>query len=115
MNDIIFYGLHLIIAIVGFLFGRYVFPKLKTISNNVGIDTDNEFIKALSTWVYNFVVDAKNSYKESTGVQKYSWVKEQVDELLDKWGVHLTNAQISSLIEAAYDKMISNTYTENTK
>ena len=108
MEDIIFYSIGLIISVVTFVFGRYVFPKLKTAT----LDSDNEFIKAISTWVYDFVVDAKNTLGDSVeGSDKKEWVSEKIENLLDSWGVNLSSEQISALIEAAYDKMKLETAT----
>lgn len=102
MDDIYYALIQLIIAIVAFLLGKYVFPNLKKIT-----DSNNEFIAALSTWVYNFVIDAKNTFDNDVeGEEKREWVYGHVSELLDKWGVVLTSEQIYALIESAYDKML---------
>ena len=101
MDDIIFAVIQLVIAIIAFLIGKYIFPNLKKLT-----DSNNEFVAALSTWVFNFVVDAKNSLKDAEGEEKREWVYAQVSELLDKWGVVLSSEQIYALIESAYDKML---------
>lgn len=102
MEDIIFYGIGLIVSVLTFVVGRYVFPKLKSMT----IDSDNEFIKAISTWVYDYVVDAKNTLGDQTpGSNKKEWVVERLGNLLDSWGVELSDEQISALIEAAYEQM----------
>ena len=102
MDSIIYYAVGLIVSILTFVFGRYVFPKLKSVT----IDSDNEFIKAISTWAYDYVVDAKNTFPNDTpGYDKKAWVSERLSDLLDGWGVDLSEEQISALIEAAYDQM----------
>lgn len=98
MNDIIFYAIELVIAIVAFLLGKYVFPTVKdTIlgSNFAG----------LAIWVYKFVVSAKNQFGDNNGEKKLEYVTEQVKKMCKKYKIDLTDEQIRALIEDAYTEM----------
>jgi uncharacterized protein YpuA (DUF1002 family) len=95
MENIIYYAISLAVAIVGWVFGRYVFPK-------INIDTNK--LQAISDWVYKFVVSAKNQFEgKYTGEQKLAYVTEQVKVLCNKYKITLTDEQIRALIEDAYD------------
>lgn len=95
MDNIIFYAIELGIAIVVFLIGKYIFPALK----------NNEKIANITSWVYKFVISAKNQFKDYTGEQKLEYVTEQVKVLCEKYKITLTDEQIRALIEDAYDMM----------
>jgi hypothetical protein len=95
LDNIIFYAIELVIAIVVFLIGRYVFPALK----------NNETIASITSWAYKFVVSAKNQFENYTGEQKLEYVTEQVNALCEKYKIELTDEQVRALIEDAYDMM----------
>ena len=97
MNDIIYYAIGLVLSAIGFVLGKYVFPKIKI---------DSKIIETISSWVYKFVVSAKNQFEgKYTGEQKLAYVTEQVKALCAKYKVQLTDEQIRALIEDAYDLM----------
>lgn len=99
MDNIIYYGIMLVIAVVTFLLGKYVFPKVKL---------DSTALTTLTDWVYKFVVSAKNQFEDGQGKEKLAYVTEQVKVLCDKYKINLTEEQIRALIEDAYDLMITN-------
>lgn len=99
MDNIIYYGIMLVIAVVTFLLGKYVFPKIKLDSNT---------FSTLTSWVYKFVVSAKNQFEDGQGKEKLAYVTEQVKVLCEKYNIDLTDEQIRALIEDAYDLMITN-------
>lgn len=97
MENILYYAIGLVVAVVGWLLGRYVFPK-------INIDADKVYM--ISNWVYKFVVSAKNQFEgKYTGEQKLEYVTEQVKALCDKYKITLSDEQIRALIEDAYDIM----------
>lgn len=101
MNDIIYYAIELLIAIFALLIGRYVCPKVKDVvlgSNFSGI----------VTWVYKFVVSAKNQFGDNNGEKKLEYVTAQVKKLCEKYKIDLTDEQIRALIEDAYTQMKNN-------
>lgn len=101
MNNIIFYAIELVIAIIAFLVGKYVFPTVKD-----AISGSN--IVGLATWVYKFVVSAKNQFGDNNGEKKLEYVTEQVKKLCEKYKIDLTDEQIRALIEDAYTQMKQN-------
>lgn len=101
MNDIIYYAISLIIAVVTFLLGKYVFPTVKQYFD--GLDLHN--VTGIASWVYKFVVSAKNQFDDNCGEQKLTYVTKQVKTLCDKYKIDLTDEQIRALIEDAYIEM----------
>lgn len=101
MNNIIYYAISLVIAVVTFLLGKYVFPAVKQYIGELDAGT----ITGIASWVYKFVVSAKNQFDDNCGEQKLQYVTEQVVALCDKYGVDLTDEQIRALIEDAYVSM----------
>lgn len=100
MSNIIYYAIGLVLSTIFFVLGKYVFPKIKI---------DVYKIEAISSWVYKFVVSAKNQFEgKYTGEQKLTYVTEQVKTLCDKYKIKLTDEQIRALIEEAYDLMKEN-------
>jgi uncharacterized protein YpuA (DUF1002 family) len=95
LDNIIFYAVGLVISIIAFLCGKYVFPSLK----------NNEIISDITSWVYKFVVSAKNQFGDNKGKEKLAYVTEQVNALCEKYKINLTDEQIRALIESAYDAM----------
>jgi hypothetical protein len=98
LDNIIFYAVGLAISVIAFLCGKYVFPAVK----------NNETISNITTWVYKFVVSAKNQFEDGCGEQKLQYVTEQVTALCEKYKVDLTDEQIRALIEDAYMLMKQN-------
>lgn len=97
MDRIIYYAVGLVIAIITFLLGKYVFP-------HININSDK--IATISAWVYKFVVSAKNQFDgKYTGEQKLEYVTTQIKTLCDKYKIELNDEQIRALIEDAYDMM----------
>ena len=104
MNDIIYYAISLVIAIVTFLLGKYVFPTVKQYVDSLDLNNAT----GMAYWVYKFVVSAKNQFNDNCGKQKLEYVTEQVKALCDKYEIDLTEAQIRALIEDAYTEMKKN-------
>jgi hypothetical protein len=98
LDNIIFYAVGLAISIIAFLCGKYVFPAIK----------NNETISDITTWVYKFVVSAKNQFEDGCGKQKLDYVTEQVSALCERNNISLTSEQIRALIEDAYILMKQN-------
>ena len=99
MENILYYAIGLVVAIVGCLLGRYVFPKINIDANKV---------QTISSWVYKFVVCAKNQFEgKYSGEQKLDYVTQQVKSLCDKYKITLSDEQIRALIEDAYETMKS--------
>nr|DAT84923.1 MAG TPA: holin [Caudoviricetes sp.] len=98
MTDIIYYAIGLVIAIVTFLLGKYVFPTMK----------NSEEFTNITNWVYKFVISAKNQFINGTGEEKREYVTKQIKTLCEKYKIDLTDDQIRALIEEAYDLMKAN-------
>jgi hypothetical protein len=95
LNEIIYVAIELIILIAGFLLGKFVVPKI----------LNNKTIVTLSTWVYKFVISAKNQFEDGQGELKREYVTKAVQDLCKKININLTDEQIRALIEDAYTSM----------
>jgi hypothetical protein len=104
MDKIIVYAIQLGIAIISFLLGKYIFPTVKQYFNE--LNSDN--VSTVASWVYKFVISAKNQFNDGCGEQKLEYVTEQVSALCERNNINLTNEQIRALIEDAYTLMKQN-------
>lgn len=95
MADIVYYAIGLVIAIVTFLLGKYVFPAIKK----------SDKMSDIVSWVYKFVISAKNQFGDDKGETKREYVTKQIKILCEKYKIELTDEQIRALIEDAYDMM----------
>ena len=101
MDKIIFCAIQLVIAIVAFLLGKYVFPTVKQYFSELNSDD----VSTVASWVYKFVISAKNQFDDGCGQQKREYVTEQVCALCERNNINLTEEQIRALIEDAYVSM----------
>ena len=97
MNDIILLAVQLGIAIVAFVAGKYVFPKVpKTVTDKLNM---------LSQWAAQFVVWAKEFMKKQTGEEKMAAVVEKLKEIADEAGLDVTEDQLKAIAQSAYNAM----------
>lgn len=104
MDKIIIYAIELVVAIIAFLFGRYVFPTVKQYFSEL----NNDNVSTIASWAYKFVVSAKNQFEDGCGEEKLAYVTEQVSALCERNNIALTSEQIRALIEDAYVLMKQN-------
>ena len=98
MADIIYYAIGLIMAILSFVLGKYVFPTIK----------NSDKLSDIVNWTYKFVISAKNQFKDGQGLEKREYVTQQIKTLCKKYKIELTDEQIRALIEDAYTLMKDN-------
>lgn len=97
MNDIILLAVQLGIAVVAFVAGKYVFPKVpKTVTDKLNM---------LSQWAAQFVVWAKEFMKKQTGEEKMAAVVEKLKEIVDEAGLDVTEDQLKAIAQSAYNAM----------
>lgn len=97
MNDIILLAVQLGIAVVAFVAGKYVFPKVpKTVTDKLNM---------LSQWAAQFVVWAKEFMKKQTGEEKMAAVVEKLKEIADEAGLDVTEDQLKAIAQSAYNAM----------
>lgn len=95
-TEMIFLILQAIVVIISYLVGKYIVPKL---SNN-----ELEVFNLVKNWVEQFVNEAAN-FTNYSGEEKKKYVSEQIVKLLNEKGIYMTEAQISALIETAYNTL----------
>lgn len=97
MNDIVLLAVQLGIAVVAFVAGKYVFPKVpKTVTDKLNM---------LSQWAAQFVVWAKEFMKKQTGEEKMAAVVEKLKEIADEAGLDVTEDQLKAIAQSAYNAM----------
>lgn len=97
MNDITLLAVQLGIAVVAFVAGKYVFPKVpKTVTDKLNM---------LSQWAAQFVVWAKEFMKKQTGEEKMAAVVEKLKEIADEAGLDVTEDQLKAIAQSAYNAM----------
>lgn len=97
MNDIVLLAVQLGIAVVAFVAGKYVFPKVpKTVTDKLNM---------LSQWAAQFVVWAKEFMKKQTGEEKMAAVVEKLKEIADEAGLDVTENQLKAIAQSAYNAM----------
>ena len=97
MNDITLLAVQVGIAVVAFVAGKYVFPKVpKTVTDKLNM---------LSQWAAQFVVWAKEFMKKQTGEEKMAAVVEKLKEIADEAGLDVTEDQLKAIAQSAYNAM----------
>lgn len=97
MNDIIFASINLAIAVVSFVIGKYVFPKIpKTVTDK---------LIELGQMAEKFVIWAREFMKSSTGAEKMEKVVEMLKEVAEEAGLKVTDEQLQAIVQAAYEAM----------
>lgn len=95
MDNIIYYGVMLMVSLIAFLVGKYVFPKVP-----------KEALTFLGEWAGKFVLWAKEFMDGKTGAEKMATVVAHLKEIADKQGIDVTEAQLQALTQAAYDSFV---------
>jgi LL-H family phage holin len=98
MNDILFYIIQLIIAVVVLLATKYAIPYLK---EKIG----TEQLLVAEKWAKYAVLTAQQTLTASTGTEKKTYVTDFLKELLTAKNISLTDEQLNILIESAVKAM----------
>lgn len=95
MDKIIYYGVLLIVSVIAFVVGKYIFPKIP-----------KEALYVLSEWAGKFVIWAKEFMDGETGEAKMQAVVSQLKEIADDRGIPVTEEQLQALTQAAYESFV---------
>jgi LL-H family phage holin len=98
MNDILFYIIQLIVAVIVLLATKYAIPYLK---EKIG----TEQLLVAEKWVKYAVLTAQQTLTSSTGAEKKAYVTDFLKELLTAKNISLTDEQLNILIESAVKAM----------
>lgn len=96
MEQIIVLIIQLIVVVAGYLIGKYVVPAY-------GADIMKE-LQFMSTLASNFVHYAAQ-YLNASGSDKMDYVCEELRKIAAEAGIVMTDEQIKSIIQKAYDAM----------
>lgn len=102
-NKIAFLLLELVVAIVAFLFGKYVVPK----ASGLKIDTAFANLYNLENWASKFVRWAKEFMSEKSGTAKMNKVTEMLKEVAAEAGIEVSDEKLQAIIQTAYEEMIA--------
>lgn len=101
MNNVIYYGLLFVAALLGFGFRVFIEPAF----SKVFYELDPEDLDGLTKWALKLCRAAKNIIDLKTGAERRTWVLNQITLLCTKYHIDLTEEQKRALLEAAYDEM----------
>ena len=95
MSQIIYVAIELIVMIIAFLLGKYVFVNPSYL----------ETVETISFWVKKLVISAKAIFEDGQGDAKREYVVNAIKIIAKKLKIDLTDEQIRALIEDAYNAM----------
>jgi hypothetical protein len=94
MNDLLIYGLYLLVLFVGALAYRFGKPWLDA---KIGVEHSN----LIFGWAQTFVGAAEQMMTTSPGLDKYHYVSSALDALADSKNINLSDDAMEAAIEAA--------------
>lgn len=95
-----------IAVIIGsYLFGKYVTPKLSDDTKNM-IENAVSELSFIATYADKFVRWAREFMKDKKGSEKMEEVIAKLQEIADKYDIHMTEDQIKAIAQTAYENMM---------
>ena len=95
MENIIFYVIELIIAVIAFLIGRFIKPKTASFSA----------VSNVYRWAQSFAAYCAQFKKDLSGEEKMNYLVKSVGELCEKAGLDFSDEQITALGQLAYNEI----------
>ena len=95
MENIIYYGIMLVVSVIAFIVGKYVFPKVP-----------REALTVLSDWAAKFVIWAKEFMDGESGETKMATVVNLLMEIAEEQGFEVTEARLQAIVQAAYENFV---------
>ena len=92
--EIIILIIQLAVIVASYLVGKYIVPKMS--------EDELKTFELVKGWVEQFVNEAAN-FVNYTGEEKKKYVTDQIVKILNEKGITMSEAQISALIETAYN------------
>lgn len=97
MENIILQGLIFLAAVIGFLLGKYITPKVpKQMTRD---------LEGLEKWADKFVVYAREFMKSSAGREKMKNVVRQLRIIAEAAEINVTEEQLRAITQTAYEAM----------
>lgn len=100
--DLLKYVIELVVIIVSFLIGKYVFPKYK-----VSIQQHAAEIDVLLRYAESFVAWARQFLNGSSGSEKMEAVVEKLRGICEEKGIKVDEETLRAIAQKAYDAMIA--------
>lgn len=94
MDRVIYYGIMFIIAVLTYLFGRYIMPHIP-----------EDKMAFLEYWAEKFIAWAEDKMRDSTGREKMEAVIAKLQEKAAEKGLNLTDDDIYALAQLSYDQI----------
>ena len=91
--------IEIVVAIIAFLIGRYVAPKVKDIMQN----PDTQF-QVLLSYAESFCAYARQ-FLNCSGPEKMDSVVEKLKDICDKYGIEVDTETLRAIGQKAYDAM----------
>lgn len=100
-NNIMYLGVQLVVAVLAFLFGKYVIPNVpKSVMDN---------LKILEKWAEKFVRWAREFMKSENGTTKMARVVTMLKEIANESGIDIDEERLRAIAQTAYEEMIAGT------
>lgn len=94
MDNLIFLGIQLLIGVICFLVGKYVFPRIP-----------QDKLAIITAWAEKFVIWARDFFQEAEGELKMQMVLQQLRLIAEQYGISMTDEQLTAIAQTAYDAM----------
>ena len=94
MDDIIYFGIMLVISILSFIMGKFVFPKIP-----------NDNMEIIEKWAIKIVHFCRQCLAGEEGEKKMEKAISLLDQIQHKYDMNLTEEELKAIIQYAYDKM----------
>lgn len=99
INNIIYYGVMLLLTIIAFILGKFVFPK-------VPVDK----IKLIESWAIRFINWAKEFLCDKSGEEKMDAVIDQLRKICYENKIELSDEQLRAIAQTAYNTILKESY-----
>lgn len=94
MDNLVFLGIQLLIAVICFVLGKYVFPAIP-----------KDKLAIITAWAEKFVIWARDFFEEAEGELKMQMVLQQLRLIAEQYGIAMTDEQLEAIAQTAYDAM----------
>lgn len=101
-TELIKYIIELVIIIVSFLIGKYLFPKYK-----VNIQQHAAEIDVILRYAESFVAWARQFLSDSSGEEKMEAVVQKLREICEQRGIQVDEETLRAIAQKAYDAMVA--------
>ena len=101
-KELVLLIIELVVAIAGFLIGRYILPKYSTTIKNA-----STHFEVLLKYAESFCSYARQFLKDQSGSEKMDVVVEKLKAICDEQGIKFDEETLKAIAQKAYDAMVA--------